>query len=190
MSILKVITSLTLALGAMAIPATLQPRTCTNFYAPDLNRITQHQPEAGSAPVKTPFYVWNEIGKNDLIVSFRYVPENVVGPCTLQFDYHPGKNPIVVKDIDNPTQFNVYTISDGGNFPYNPTWENSAARTGPLVATWQFPSNLKKRQVVTINSFTCQSIMDFRISVADDNARGGVQIDEDTMSGLRLTYNC
>jgi hypothetical protein len=187
----SVLSSLSMLAGALALPATLQERSCQALYAPTLNRLSQHQPDDGSLGTTTPFYVWNEIGKTDLLASFRYIPGNAYG-CTLQFDYHPGHNPIVEQDVGNPLQINVYQVSDGGNFPYTPTWDNTNGRTGSLVGTFNFPSGaaLNQPQVITINSFVCSPIMDFRFTVADDNARGGVQVDEDTVSGLRIQYNC
>jgi hypothetical protein len=58
------------------------------------------------------------------------------------------------------------------------------------VGTFNFPSDLNTAQTITINSFVCSPVMTFRFSTADPNANGGVQVDEDTVSGLRMAYNC
>jgi hypothetical protein len=187
----SILTSLSLLFGALALPATLEERSCQTLYAPLLNRLPQHLPDDGSPGTTTPFYVWNEIGKTDLLAEFRYIPSGAYG-CTLQFDYQPGNNPIVEDDIGDPQRIDVYRVSDGGNFPYTPTWDNTGPRTGALVGTFQFPSGnaLNTPQLITINSFACDAIMAFRFTVEDDNARGGVQVDEGTTSGLRIAYNC
>lgn len=87
---------------------------------------------------------------------------------------------------------NVYTVSDGGNFPFPITWENTVARTGGLVGSFKFPSGneLNGASVRVINSMQCSQIMTFRFSVADDMAKGGVSVDVNALSGLRVSYNC
>jgi hypothetical protein len=187
-----VFTSLSLLAGALALPAPeVEKRSCQSFYQPELNQLFQNQPDTGVQSTTTPFYVYNQNGRTDLLASFRYLPANIYG-CTLQFDYEPGNNPIVTVDSGEPTLINVYNVADGGNFPYTPTWDNTNSRTGSLVGTFQFPSGsaLNEPQVITINSFVCNQIMDFRFSVADDDAIGGVQVDENSLSGLRIQYDC
>jgi hypothetical protein len=181
-----------LSIGSVfALPPSLEKRSCSYKYQPSLNTIVQHQPTSSAPTTTTPFTVWNEIGKKDILASFRYLPSGAYG-CQLEFDYKPGHNPIVSKQVGDPTVINVYRVSDGGNFPYPPTWDNTAPRTGALVGTFHFPSgnDLNKASVKVINSFTCDAIMTFRFSVADPNARGGVRDDEDLTSGLRISYNC
>jgi hypothetical protein len=156
-----------------------------------LNNIAQHEPNAGSLGTTSPFTVWQDIGRKDQVVSFRYLPSPSYG-CELQLDYQPGHNAIVDADQGDPTLINVWRLSDGGNFPYTPTWNNTEPRMGPLVGTFHFPSAnaLNTPEVVTIATFVCDSVLTFRFSVALDNARGGVSLDEDSTSGLRIAYNC
>jgi hypothetical protein len=185
---MKSFTILSILSLAFASPI-VEKRSCQNFYQPILNTLSSHQPDDGSAGHTTPFYVFNQIGKQDLLASFRPLPSNIYG-CTLQFNYVPGKNAVVSKQSGNPTRIDVYRVSDGGNFPYTPTWDNTAPRTGSLVGTFNFPSDLTKPTVININSFTCDAIMDFRFTVSDPNAIGGVTVDEDSSSGLRIQYDC
>jgi hypothetical protein len=184
------ISSLLLITSSFALPS-LEKRSCSYQYQPLLNKIAQHQPEASEPTNTSPFTVWDDIGKKDLVASFRSVPSGAYG-CQLEFDYQPGHNPIVSEDVGDPTVINVFRVSDGGNFPYVPTWDNTAPRTGPLIGTFHFPSgnDLHTASVKVINSFACDAVLTFRLTVADDNARGGVQVDEDLTSGLRISYNC
>lgn len=72
------------------------------------------------------------------------------------------------------------------------TWDNTNERTGSLVGTFNFPTgaDLNTAHTITINSFVCSPVMTFRLSIADPNANGGVQVDENSASGLRMAYNC
>jgi hypothetical protein len=205
----KLFTSLMAATSVMAFPATLQPRSCSTLYQPQLWTIAQHQPETSDGPFTTPFTVFQDIGKKDLVASFRYIPSGAYG-CTLQFDYQPGHNPVVVDSAGDTTQINVFQVSDGGNFPCKKmfpacggialtvatlgplTWDNTNDRTGSMIGTFNFPSgaDLNTPKTITINSFVCSPVMTFRFSTADPGANGGVQVDEDSLSGLRVAYNC
>jgi hypothetical protein len=177
--------------AALALPSVLEKKSCSYFYLPSLNTIAQHQPDTSSATTTSPFTVWQDIGRKDQVVSFRYLPSPAYG-CQLQLDYQPGHNPIVESDFGDPTLINVWRLSDGGNFPYSPTWDNTAERQGPLVGTFHFPSGdaLNTAQVINIADFTCDAVLTFRFSIAYDNARGGVSLGEDSTSGLRIAYNC
>jgi hypothetical protein len=204
----KLFASLLAVTSALALPATLQPRSCSTLYEPQLWTIAQHVPETPDGPFTTPFRVFQDIGKKDLVASFRYIPTGAYG-CTLQFDYLPGHNAQVQDNAGNTAQINVFQVSDGGNFPCKKrwqdarckadclcvgplTWDNTNSRTGSLVGTFNFPTgaNLNTAQTITINSFACSPVMTFRLSIADPGANGGVQVDEDGMSGLRIAYNC
>jgi hypothetical protein len=204
----KLFTSLLAVTSALALPTTLQPRSCSTLYEPQLWSIAQHVPETSNGPFTTPFRVFQDIGKKDLVASFRYIPTGAYG-CTLQFDYQPGHNAQVQDNAGNPAQINVFQVADGGNFPCKKcsqdaeckadslcvgplTWDNTDSRTGSLVGTFDFPTgaDLNTAQTITINSFACSPIMTFRFSTADPGANGGVQVDEDNMSGLRMAYNC
>jgi hypothetical protein len=100
-------------------------------------------------------------------------------------------------------------VSDGGNFPCKLwpleevvwreadgtvplTWDNTNGRTGSLVGTFNFPTgaDLNTPHTIFINSFVCSPVMTYRLSIADPQANGGVQVDEDATSGLRMAYNC
>jgi hypothetical protein len=205
----KLFTSLLAVAPALALPATLQPRSCSTLYEPQLWTIAQHVPETPDGPFTTPFRVFQDIGKKDLVASFRSIPTGAYG-CTLQFDYQPGTNALVQDNAGDVTQINVFRVSDGGNFPCKPlffpsvkwskadrfavplTWDNTDSRTGSLVGTFDFPSgaDLNTAHTITINSFACSPVMTFRLSIADPGANGGVQDDEGTTSGLRMAYNC
>jgi hypothetical protein len=61
-----------------------------------------------------------------------------------------------------------------------------------MVGTFRFPSpsELGVPSVRVVNSFSCDQIMTFRFTVADDSAIGSVMVDEDALSGLRMSYSC
>jgi len=189
----KLFASLLAVTSALAVPATLQPRSCSTQYVPQLWTIAQHVPETPDGPFTTPFRVFQDIGKKDLVASFRTIPAGAYG-CTLQLDYEPGNNAQVVNNggAGNVAQINVFQVSDGGNFPFPLTWDNTNDRTGSLVGTFNFPTgaDLNTAHILTINSFACSPVMTFRLSIADPNANGGVQVDENSASGLRMAYNC
>lgn len=176
--------------GAFALPSAMEKRSCSYVYQPQLWDISQHLPDASNGPLTTPFYVFNDIGKKDLVVSFRNVPSNAYG-CQLEYDYHPN-SPLIDQQVGDPTVINVYRVSDGGNFPYPITWSNTETRTGSLIGTWHFPSgsDVNTPVVRVIANFACSPIETFRFTVADPNARGGVSDPEDLTSGLRISYNC
>jgi hypothetical protein len=188
------VTILSAVLGltsALTLPSPLEKRSCSYLYQPTLYGLSQHLPEATDGPRTTPFSVGSDIGKKDLLVSFRYIPDTAYG-CQLEFDYKPGHNAFVSQQVGDPTVINVFRVSDGGNFPFGPTWDNTNARMGPLIGTWHFPgpSELGTPVVRVIANFACSPIQTFRFTVADPNARGGVQVDEDAVSGLRISYSC
>jgi len=186
-SLLLTATAITTAIAAPS--PQVEPKACSYHYSPDLNEISQHIPNAGSPSTKTPFTVWNDIGLKDEVVSFRYIPDGSYG-CSLQLDYQPGHNPIVDKQQGDPTRFDVWRLNDGGNFPYVPTWNNTAPRMSTYYGSWRFPENLDQAQVVNIADFNCDAVLTFRMSVADGNAKGGVSLPQDATSGLRIAYNC
>jgi hypothetical protein len=112
----KLFTSLLAVTGALAVPTSLQPRSCSTQYQPQLWSISQHLPQSSNGPFTTPFRVFQDIGKKDLVASFRTIPAGAYG-CTLQFDYKPGHNAQVQDNAGNVAQINVFQVSDGGNFP-------------------------------------------------------------------------
>lgn len=185
-------TGLAVLSTVLALPS-LQKRSCSYFYLPELNSIYQSEPTASNLSDTSPVYVWEDAtgSRTDQVVSFRYLPLPAYG-CELQLDYQPDPNTIVDQEAGDPTSINVWRLSDGGNFPYAPTWDNTAGRMGPLVGTFDFPSggDLDTAQVITIADFTCDAILTFRFSVALDNAIGGVSYPESATSGLRIAYNC
>jgi hypothetical protein len=184
-------TSLLTISSALALPSTLAPRQCGYSYQPQLWYISQHEPEASSGPDTTPFTVWQDIGKKDLVASFRTIPGSAWG-CNLQFAYNPNHNAIVDAEVGDPTVINVYQVSDGGNFPWPITWDNTNSRTGSLIGTWHFPTGdaLNTSEVIEINGLVCSPVLTYRFSVASDSARGGVSMDTDAVTGLRMSYNC
>jgi hypothetical protein len=119
----KLFTSLLAVTSALALPAALQPRSCSTMYEPQLWEIAQHVPETTNGPFTTPFRVFQDIGKKDLVASFRYLPTDAYG-CTLQFDYEPGNNALIQDNAGDVTQINVFQVSDGGNFPCKSSSEN------------------------------------------------------------------
>jgi hypothetical protein len=176
----------------LALPSSLQKRQCSYFYLPELNSLYQSQPDASTTSVTSPMYVWEDESGNrtDQLVDFQYLPSPAYG-CELQLDYQPNPDTIVDVEAGDPTSINVWQVSNGGNFPYAPTWDNTATRMGPLIGTFDLPSgaDLNTPQVITIADFTCDAILTFRFSVALD-AVGGVSYPEDATSGLRIAYNC
>jgi hypothetical protein len=176
-----------------ALPSSLEKRSCSYFYLPQLNSLYQSDPTASNLSDTSPLYLWKDASGNrtDQLVSFRYLHLPAYG-CELQLDYQP--NPATIVDIEAgyPTSINVWRVSDGGNFPYSPTWDNTAPRMGPLIGTFGFPSgaDLNTARVISIADFTCDSILTFRFSVALDSAVGGVSYPESATSGLRIAYNC
>jgi hypothetical protein len=188
----SIISTSLLAIGAMALPAALKARdTCQHIYAPSLNYLSSKAPNVGSQTVTTPFYVWSQGGKTDLLASFKNIPANSYG-CTLQFDYKLGRNPTIQSVSGDPLRIDVYRVDISGNFPTTPTWNNINSRTGSLVGTWHFPSgaDLNQAKTININSFVCSPTMDFRFTVSDPNGVGGVSITEGPVAGLRMAYNC
>jgi len=179
--------------AASALPAALEKRSCSYFYLPELNSLYQSDPTASNLSVTSPLYVWEDDSgsRTDQLVSFRYLPSPAYG-CELQLDYQPNPDTIVDIEAGYPTSINVWRVSDGGNFPYSPTWDNTAARMGPLVGTFEFPSgaDLNAARVISIADFACDAILTFRFSVALDSAVGGVSYPESSTSGLRIAYNC
>jgi hypothetical protein len=179
-----------LAIGAMAAPS-LKRDTCSFIYEPQLFAISSQTPQTSTGEFTSPFFVWSQDGKTDLVASFRTVPSNSYG-CTLQLDYRPGNNPFSESDSHDATVINVFQVSDGGNFPQPIDWENTYSRTGSLVGTFHFPSGAQAAiaQIVNINSFACSEVLTYRFSVADPNAIGGVSLDDTLSSGLRIAHNC
>jgi len=175
----------------LALPTELEQRSCSSLAEPQLWTISSHVPEVSDGPFTSPFRVFQDIGKKDLIASFRYIPGDAYG-CSLQFIYNPQNSPLVVDSSGDTTLIDVYQISDGGNFPYPLTWDNTEPRTGALIGSFRFPSgaDASQPQTIWINSFVCSPIMTFRLTIEDPQANGGVQMNEDANSGLTIVYNC
>jgi len=186
-------TGLAIFSAVLALPSSLEKRSCSYFYLPELNNLYESAPTAGNLSVTSPFSVTQDASgsRTDQLVSFRYLPSPAYG-CELELDYQP--NPDTVVDIESgyPTSINVWHVSDGGNFPYTPTWDNTAARMGPLIGTFEFPSgaDLNTPRAIFIGDVACDSILTFRFSVALDSAVGGVSYPESATNGLRVAYNC
>ncbi|KAF2671912.1 hypothetical protein BT63DRAFT_411246 [Microthyrium microscopicum] len=180
-----------LTTATSALPSTLGKRSCSYIYQPQLYRIASHVPESSSGMTTTPFYVANDIGRKDLVISFRNIPGDARG-CQLEFDYQPNHNSVISQQDGNVGLINVDRVSDGGNFPYPITWTNTEERTAEWLGMWEFPTGneLKAPVVKFIASFQCSPIQTFRFSLADPDAYGYVSDDEDLSSGLRISYNC
>jgi len=189
---LKALTSLLVISGAFALPSVLEKRSCSYAYLPQLTRISQANPTVSSASSTSPFYVAKDAGgKTDLVASFRNVPANAYG-CQLELNYQPGHNAAVNAVAGDPTVLDVYRVSDGGNFPFPITWQNTDSRTGSLIGTFHFPSgnDLNSPTVRVIANFVCSQVTTLRFTVESATALGSVQVDEDAVSGLRISYNC
>jgi len=186
-------TGLAVLSAVLALPSSLKKRSCSYFYLPELNSLYESAPTASNISATSPFLAWEDESGNrtDQLVSFRYLPSPAYG-CELELDYQPNPDTIVDIESGYPTSINVWRVSDGGNFPYAPTWDNTAGRMGPLVGTFEFPSgaDLNTAQAIFIADMTCDAILTFRFSIALDNAVGGVSYPESSSSGLRISYNC
>jgi hypothetical protein len=193
MQLTRLVAGLAVCSAALALPSSLAKRSCSYFYLPELNNLFEAAPTASNISTTSPFSVWEDASgsRTDQLVSFRYLPSPAYG-CQVELDYQP--NPDTVVDIESgyPTSISVWRVSDGGNFPYAPTWDNTAGRMGPLIGTFEFPSgaDLNTAQAFFIADVTCDAILTFRFSVALDGSVGGVSYPDSATSGLRIAYNC
>jgi hypothetical protein len=180
----------TALVGAVAAAPLQERDTCTYNYQPTLWNIAQHVPETSLPGQTSVVDIHQDIGRDDLIVSFNNIPSNAWG-CQLEFNFVPNANAFVWGQGD-PQVINVYQLP--AQLPAAPpTWNNIQPITGSLVGTWTFPTGdaLNKPNKIFINSFNCNPTMNYRMAVANvDRVKGGIYDTVDGASGFTIAHNC
>jgi hypothetical protein len=106
------------------------------------------------------------------IASFE-VPANAVGPCSLLVEF-PAGYPVTYTGPHDP-EVNVVALT--------------GLSAGSVVGTTTFASRPDAPVSVTINSFVCETVMEYRLEIASWET-GSVAFQEELGAGLILTYNC
>lgn len=173
---------------ACAMPLEARQSTCTYSYNPDLYWISQHQPEDSNGPTNI-ININQDIGLVDIVASFTDIPSTAYG-CTLEFNFIPDPSANVY-GTGNPQQINVYALPD--TLPAEVNWDNVYPLKGSLVGTWNFPTGtaLNTPELITINSFSCASTMNYLFEVADTwSVKGGIGYTDTDTQGIAMAYNC
>jgi len=182
------------ALASSALLATASPtpteqnlvaRACQTAW-PAFARVEQANPNSKYLPGFTIAQDAGPSNKQDVFIQFN-IPSGAYG-CQLQA-YFPAGFSIT---SSGSSQVNTYSLAS--TIPVTPSgldvsW-NSAPASVSLVGTTTFSSSPVNPTTPVINSFTCASVMAFRLSIASTSNAGSVSWAQGAPNGLQMVYNC
>ncbi|KAF2118606.1 hypothetical protein BDV96DRAFT_643845 [Lophiotrema nucula] len=186
--------SLLLLLAAPSLTLTIPPlfsRTCPTKYPTYQGNINKGLPEQAS--YNTDFFVnWKETNGTVLetLIQFR-VPAGSWG-CQLEL-FFPKGHPNLWGMNDGDWRLYVYRVND--EIKPGAAWNNAPKSAyqfgnsnGPLPINRVVESDIRR----IINSEECQPTMGFRVAIAPEAVRGGVQFLKDATwrnVRFRMTHN-